>query len=258
MAISEEEKNAKWAEKDSSIKKDIQDEVLHKQRLMKRQYQRTVGAENEELKRAEKAKDPLDGKLWWDKVKESVQRLQAAAGYQEWQNLMNEFVVFCATLNTAMRKDPIELTHFIPYKDEIGGIWLTGKDAFHDYVLKYPENLIDRQFLDDKELPGVGFTVSLDEHNKLVVEVTKDGKPDEDPEQKVKEHLKIGFAAWAVTQGYEFDSNENSPTYCQYKDEAGTVMDQNKLLEINADVEESFLKFAIGRYEMPLTQGMRP
>jgi hypothetical protein len=253
MALTEEEKNAKWAEKNTAFKKDIQDDVLHKQRLMKRNYQRTVGAEKEELERAENAKDPIDGKLWWDKVKENTQKTLAAAGYQEWQNLMNEFVASCGTLNRACRYDPIDFTHFIPYRDEIGGIWLSVKDYTHDEWLSIPENFIDRRSLNDKELPGIGFTVSLDEHNNLNVEVTCDGKPDMDPKQKLKEHLVVGFSAWAQCEGYELDTNDH-----KYKNETGTVLDQNKLLELNADVEKSFLKFVTGRYEMPLTENIRP
>ncbi|MBA2711816.1 MAG: hypothetical protein H0U57_14655 [Tatlockia sp.] len=254
MALTEEEKNSKWAEKDSNFKKRFQDEVLQAKREKDRNYERTVGAEKAEAKKTKNAKSPATGKLYWDIVKENAERSMAAAGYQEWANLMNEFALStCGALNRALRNDPIELTNLIPYSDEIGGIWLEVKDTIHDKMLApYLLNPIKRPFLDDKELPSVGFTVALNNQNQLEVEITKDGKPVNNPE--FTKHIQEGFTAWAATKNYELDTGTQT-----YKKESGKVLNQESLLRKNTDhPEESFLAFATGRFEMPLTGGMRP
>ncbi|MBA3535497.1 MAG: hypothetical protein H0T84_02635 [Tatlockia sp.] len=268
MALTEEEKNSKLAEKDSGPKNHFQNEVLNNLKQKIRRYERTVGVENENRKKEKRAIDPDDPnkRTYWELVKIKAHEMvnSDVHGYNEWQTMMSNMVHGIGMkLAKANYYDPIEFSNLIPYKDELGGIWEMGKDAIRDSkFVNYLENSVRRPFLDDKELPGVGFTVSLDANNHFNVEVTKDGEPmnleeivngQPNPDYELKKHFEVGFTAWAEIQGYELDAQNGT-----YKDDAGTVLNQTELLKINQDAEKSFLKFATGRYEMPFTGGMRP
>lgn len=257
MALTEEEKNAKWAEKDHELKNDIKNAYILKQREIKRSYERTVGEEKKAAERAESAKNPITGKLLWTEVKEKVEQLRAAAGYQEWQNIQNEIVASAKILNRAMRDDPIEFSNFIPFNEEIGGVFLQITDTIGD---KLSQNFINRMLVADEELPSVGFTVSMNEQNQLNLQPLIDGKArfdnpiDQELLNSLKPKLEAKFDTWAAIKGYEPDNTQGK----RYRDEAGNFLTQNELLNSEADPETSFLKFAISQFEMPLTQSMSP
>ncbi|MBA2656900.1 MAG: hypothetical protein H0U70_07920 [Tatlockia sp.] len=243
MAQTEEEKRKAWLEKDTAV----QDELLNIQRRMKRQHQRTVGAEDANAKALEKTKDPVDGKLYWDKVKENAHHMinDNAAGYQEWPNIMMSLCHYALKNAEANWYDPIDYLYFIPYRDEIGGAFVAFKNQFKDKIADIIQNPIDRRFFMNKdELPSVGYTAAFTNQGQLNLQIILNGKPATEQEPNIKNHLDTGIVAWAMTQDYERDAQG------VFKDSAGNLMTNAKFQELNAEPENSLLKFLSGRFDL--------
>ncbi|MBA2650666.1 MAG: hypothetical protein H0U73_00140 [Tatlockia sp.] len=218
---------------------------------------------------AEKAKnkkheDSLgsDGKPLWDKVNEGGYRLihDNAAGWQEFPNFMMSLVH--QALNNAIANwyDPIDITYFIPYRDEIGGVFAQLKDAAVNGAMDFAER---RFLLDDKQLANVSFTSKLDEQGKLKVDILVNGEPEPPlvdpknpnaaPTYPLQDFVEEAVVDWAKIQDYKYDGATNT-----FKDDNNNTMTDELFKKLNADPENSILKFLSGRFNYALKEEATP
>ena len=119
-----------------------------------------------------------------------------------------------------------------------------------------PGQLIDKA--GDKILRGVGarkspvlvYSVHIDENGKLTTEVTKNGEPLPNDQQKL---FDTGLIAWLKVRGWDFDGANQT-----LKDEDNNVMTMEQFSELGKDDENGLTAFFEGRMDVEITQSPRP
>ena len=263
MPLNEVQQREIQNQRDTEVKEKLKDEIIAKQKAMK-QEAAAVREEESAAKRREDAKDE-EGHLYWDKVNKTANTLisKEFSGYNDWAVAMQGLLVAALELNKAMYYDPIDLTVFIPYRDNMAPYLTAAKELpgmAWDKVIGDP---IARRRIEAGDLPEMRLSATLDEQGGLKSQITKNGEPvqeiidpatgEVDSTKDLKMHFDVGIKMWAKSNGYDAVVEPNVGLV--FKDEHGDKMTKEKFQELNEDFDTSLEKFISGRMEMKVEYG---
>jgi hypothetical protein len=240
------------------IRKDEVKRIVAKQRRLKEKHSE-VASEESERKRIENTKD-VDGKLYWDKVREDADRMisQGPAGYNDWAVGMSNLISHFLLLNKATIYDPI-----FPFREEVMGIKALVVYGIWRAPTGWISDQIDKLTFPDRKLPELHLSTTINEKGSVDILATRDGQDltkVEDPNDKAQElyhRLRVGVTAWAKIHGYDCKENPDEPGKMAFYTDPGDVkMTQEKFKELNDNREEALDTFLSARFDMPLSYNL--